>query len=429
MKKSVGAVFVCEGEILFIRRQEKLRDFPGYTSFPGGKVDSGESEEQALLREVREEVGVDLDQLREQGVVEKVELLGKTLSPSFNPVRFETHFFKVVLREKPQFKPDSSEIADIRWGSPADALSLYRTGNMLLVVPTLRIFEGLEKNIQEECLEGLDYEWDETKEVPAVEFVSGVLQLMPLSPTLPPADRTNVFLIGDGAHPILVDPSPLDAKEYDKLKRTLLRILGERRVRQIFLTHHHQDHHHLAPRLARELGADCIISEDSHHRIMEKWGKDYFDGITCRYVVKGDVPIQWQGEDVVVHEVPGHDRGQLALIPQSKSWALVGDLIQTIGTVVIAFPEGDMGEYFQSLERMIALKPKVIFPSHGIPLGGVGKLVETLKHRKMREEEISRLLGEKWSEQEIFDKIYSSLPSPLHTVAWATLRSHIRKLI
>ena len=429
MKKSVGAVFVCGEEVFFIRRQDNLRAFPGYTSFPGGKVDGGDATpEDALVREVQEEVGVDLRALQSKGLVEKMVIMGVAVSPAFNPDRFETHFFKIVLKQKVGFNPDCREIAEAQWAMPSKALSLYREGRMLLVPPTLRIFEALDEDRNTQWVDKLNYEYDDEAEVPAAEFISGVVQLMPLSPTLPPADRTNAFLIGDGKSCVLVDPSPLDRREYDKLKRTLGNVLEGRTIGQIFLTHHHRDHHNLAPLLAEEWGANLVLSEDTHRRILDKWGEDYFRGIVCEYKKEGDALTSWCGQSVVVHEVPGHDCGQLALIPESRRWAIVGDLIQTVGTVVIAAPEGNMQQYFQSLERMIALHPQVVFPSHGIPLGGSRKLVETLEHRKERERQIVQLLGEGSDEEGIFYRIYPDLPENLHEAARQTIRAHVLKI-
>ena len=429
MKKSVGAIFFCGEEVFFIRRQDSLRAFPGYISFPGGKVDRDDATlEDALFREVHEEVGIDLKELQKKEVVEKICPMGVAISPDFNPERFETHFFKIVLKKKIEFNPDCREISEAQWAIPSRVLSWYEEGRMLMVPPTLRIFEVLDKDRNAEWVEKLNYEYDREREVPVVECLSGVMQLMPLSPTLPPADRTNAFLIGDGKNCILVDPSPVDKREWDKLKRTLDSVLKGRRIEQIFLTHHHQDHHHLAPLLAEELGATFLLSEDTHGRILSKWGANYFRGITCRYKKQGDEVVKWRGESVIVHEVPGHDQGQLALIPESCLWAIVGDLIQTVGTVVIASPEGNMQEYFQSLKRMINLSPKAVFPSHGVPLGGVEKLRETLEHRRGRERQICELLGRGASEEEIFTEIYPHLPANLHTAAQQTIRAHILKI-
>src|SRR3546814_10346747 len=94
-------------------------------------------------------------------------------------------------------------------------------------------------------------------------------------------------------------------------------------------------------------------------------------------------------------------------MPDELAWGIVGDLIQGIGTVVIAKPEGDMRKYFATLERLIALNPRVIIPSHGMALGTVYRLEETLKHRRQREQQVLSLwregkdletmLGETWN--------------------------------
>ena len=88
---------------------------------------------------------------------------------------------------------------------------------------------------------------------------------------------------------------------------------------------------------------------------------------------------------------PGHDEGQMSIYPADLSWMIVSDLIQTVGTVVIGAPEGDMGKYFDSLNKVIQMNPKVVLPSHGIGIGGVDKIKITLDHRKMREKQVIKL--------------------------------------
>src|SRR3546814_7226144 len=63
---------------------------------------------------------------------------------------------------------------------------------------------------------------------------------------------------------------------------------------------------------------------------------DYFQGLAVHHYREGDVICRWLGRPVKVYEVPGHDEGQLALMPDDLAWCIVGDLIQGIGTVVIA---------------------------------------------------------------------------------------------
>src|SRR3546814_809639 len=136
------------------------------------------------------------------------------------------------------------------------------------------------------------------------------------------------------------------------------------------------------------------MSEDTQQRLFAKKGMDYFQGLAVHHYREGDVICRWLGRPVKVYEVPGHDEGQLALMPDDLAWCIVGDLIQGIGTVVIAKPEGDMRKYFATLERLIALNPRVIIPSHGMALGTVYRLEETLKHRRQREQQVLSLWRE-----------------------------------
>jgi 8-oxo-dGTP pyrophosphatase MutT (NUDIX family) len=50
-----------EAALILTRRALHLRHHPDQWAFPGGRVDAGESAEQAALRELAEEVGLDLD--------------------------------------------------------------------------------------------------------------------------------------------------------------------------------------------------------------------------------------------------------------------------------------------------------------------------------------------------------------------------------
>lgn len=55
----VGIVFNRDGEVLIAQRPED-KSYAGYWEFPGGKVEQGESPSKALVRELREELGIDL---------------------------------------------------------------------------------------------------------------------------------------------------------------------------------------------------------------------------------------------------------------------------------------------------------------------------------------------------------------------------------
>ena len=54
----------AEPGILLLHRPSHMRAHPGQIAFPGGKIDPGESPEQAALREAWEELGIDPEQVR-----------------------------------------------------------------------------------------------------------------------------------------------------------------------------------------------------------------------------------------------------------------------------------------------------------------------------------------------------------------------------
>ena len=208
----------------------------------------------------------------------------------------------------------------------------------------------------------------------------------------------------------------------------LLRTLQTEQLSSLFLTHHHPDHHEHAPELARRLNLPICMSEDTFTRIKQRHGGDYFSALQIELKRAGDCLTRWKGEAVRVHAVPGHDAGQLALAPESLRWFLVGDLIQSIGTVVVSPPEGDMAVYFETLEKIIRLDPQVIIPSHGLPMRGTSRLQTTLEHRRKREKSIQALLIEGKTPTEMLNIIYPQINPDLRPFALQNIAAHLGKL-
>lgn len=444
LRESVSAIFrVSQSEKIFgVKRQNYLSVFPGYTSFPGGKVDRTDREDAdklnetpfgipethwvALKREIQEELNFDIEENLD--LVQKISLFGTAITPEFNPYRFKAHFYLIDLVSEIDFNVDKGEASFGKWQDPKAWFEGYKSNELMMVPPIIRMLEELI-NAPPGVYEG-DGDLDiglphiEGREVPMIESLAGVKQFLPLSNTFPPANRTNCFIIGDAPNRFLIDPSPKNEEEYEKLKRSLDKVGFDK----IFISHHHPDHHEFIQRLYHDYKKPIFLSEKTVELISQKWGKEYLKGLPLYYLKEGDVIGQTLGRDLVVYEVPGHDEGQLALAPKDLSWFFVGDLIQTVGTVVIGGPEGDMKKYFESLEKVMALNPKYIIPSHGIAIGGIHKLKMTLKHRKHREEQIIELLKEGKNEDEILAVIYEDLDERLVKYARKTIKAHIKKI-
>lgn len=91
-------------EIVFTRRRDDLAQHPGQISFPGGRLETGETIEQAALREAREEVGLD---------PATVEVLGRLPAFYIPPSRF---WFQAVCgrwHTPHALVPQPSEVAEI----------------------------------------------------------------------------------------------------------------------------------------------------------------------------------------------------------------------------------------------------------------------------------------------------------------------------
>jgi ribonuclease/clavin/mitogillin len=434
MKKpilSVAVMLVFKEQVFLVRRQNFLNFFPGYTTFPGGKVDPEDHRPcdstpfatlkpeiaNAVIREAHEELGIDLT----AGIIGDVTPIGVAITPDINPYRFETHFIRIVLTQSPEMTVDENEAAWGKWYDLADFNVEDERGEHMMVPPMRWVLNAANEN--------LNFKWMElTPHYPAeltpyYEGIRGLTQFVPLSNTLPPADRTNSFYYGENVK-VLVDPSPKDEQEYNKFLKTL----DSFKVDCIFISHHHPDHHERSVNLAIDLNVDMYMSEFTRDILLEKKGADYFQDRTIHLLKEGDSLGDFHGEEVKIMEVPGHDEGQLALYPTSLKWFFAGDLFQGVGTVVIPEREGSMLKYFQTLKKVIKLNPKTVFPSHGIGLGGVNILEFVLKHRTHRETTILDFYQQGKSETEILQLVYPDLDKGLHRLALLNIYSHLTKL-
>ena len=114
---TVGALIQNdEGQVLLCDSHK----WPGIYTVPGGHVELGETCEEALVRECKEEVGLD---------IEVIELL--SIQQVIHPKEFwrnDTHFiffdYLCKTHGKQEAKVDADEIQSIIWVDPKDAFNL-----------------------------------------------------------------------------------------------------------------------------------------------------------------------------------------------------------------------------------------------------------------------------------------------------------------
>ena len=57
----VGAILIHNEKILLVKRSNNLKVMPNKYEFPGGKVEAGETLQEALIRELKEELSIDIN--------------------------------------------------------------------------------------------------------------------------------------------------------------------------------------------------------------------------------------------------------------------------------------------------------------------------------------------------------------------------------
>lgn len=106
----VGAVVIRAGTVLAAQRSQTM-SLPGLWEFPGGKIESRESPQEALAREMQEEL------LCRVSVGERVE--ATTYEYEFGVVTLTT-FYATIL----DVEPHVTEHADLRWITMEDLHNL-----------------------------------------------------------------------------------------------------------------------------------------------------------------------------------------------------------------------------------------------------------------------------------------------------------------
>jgi 8-oxo-dGTP diphosphatase len=110
---AVIAVMRKDDRILAILRGPGVIS-PGWWTFPGGRIEPGESEEAALVREMSEELAL------------AVTPVTKVWECDTDDGDFHLHWWTVRI-DAGELDPEPSEIAETRWVTPAEFLQLEPT--------------------------------------------------------------------------------------------------------------------------------------------------------------------------------------------------------------------------------------------------------------------------------------------------------------
>ena len=239
---------------------------------------------------------------------------------------------------------------------------------------------------------------------------------------------TSTFIVGKGSVAV-IDPGPDD----DAHLAALLDALRGETVSHIFVTHSHADHSPLTPKLKAATGAttyayDGVTAEQSSGlRLDASIDHDFVPDVR---LADGDV-VEGPGWSLKALFTPGHMSNHMCFALSQEQALFAGDHVMAWATSVIAPPDGDMGQYFASLRKLLDRDDQVYHPSHGPSRLDPLPLVRGyLAHRRMREAAIlSRVTQGARTIREIVAQIYADVDPRLHTAATLSTRAHLDHLI
>ena len=191
------------------------------------------------------------------------------------------------------------------------------------------------------------------------------------NPGMMTLDGTNTWVLREpgAARCVVVDPGPIENGHVDVLDEQT----GD--VGLVLLTHHHFDHSETAVDLANRKGCPVRALDPAY----------CFNGDP----LTDDELIDVDGLSLRVVTTPGHTADSISLVLPAEKALLSGDMVLGRGTTVVAYPDGQLGPYFDSIERMRALavagEVDRIWPAHGPVLDdALGTLEHYLVHRRQR---------------------------------------------
>lgn len=229
-------------------------------------------------------------------------------------------------------------------------------------------------------------------------------------------EGTNSYVVAapDSGSVVVVDPGPLDEGH-------LAALAAAGTVELVLITHRHADHTAAVRRFAALTGAPVRA----------------FDPAYCvaEAPLRADEEIRAAGVALQVLAAPGHTSDSVCFrLPDdgANGSVLTGDTILGRGTTVLDYPDGTLGDYLSTLERLSGLGAATVLPGHGPVHPDLGALVRSYQdHRAERLEQIREALastGPDAAPGEVADLVYSDIPANVRAAAELSVAAQLAYL-
>ena len=249
----------------------------------------------------------------------------------------------------------------------------------------------------------------------------GIARLLADNPSPYTFTGTQTYLVGD-AEAVVIDPGP----DLPGHVEAIVAALGGRRLVAIACTHTHRDHSPPSRALAAATGAPVVgcapLAIDS---VGPRADASFdFDYAPDRVLGDGEA-IEVDGKRLVAVATPGHTSNHLCFAFGDALFS--GDHVMGWSTTVVVPPDGDMGAYMQSLDKLRRRDDRIYYPAHGPAVTRPQQLVRgMIGHRMQRERQIlKRLKAGDRTVAEIVAAAYPGLDPRLVPAAGGSVTAHL----
>ena len=275
-----------------------------------------------------------------------------------------------------------------------------------------------------------------TRSDPADMFTGKLKQISPLvgrvlapNPSPFTYTGTQTYLVGggvpDGGDIAIIDPGPDDAEHL----AALMDAMAGRPVRAILCTHTHRDHSPAARPLAERTGAPIIgcaplTLEDDGPRADAAFDSAYQPDS----ILADGGQVKGQGWTLEAVATPGHTSNHLCFALLEEGALFTGDHVMGWSTSVVSPPDGDMGDYMRSMQRLADREDAIYYPAHGDAVENPRRLVRGMMgHRKQREGQILRFLERNGASEipAMVAEMYKGVDPRLHSAAGRSVLAHL----
>ncbi len=235
---------------------------------------------------------------------------------------------------------------------------------------------------------------------------------------------TQTYIVGAGPDVAVIDPGPAEEAHIS----AILDAVGDATIKAIMCTHTHRDHSPAAAPLAEKTGAPVVgcaplVIETDLPRSDEAFDQTYDPD----RVMEDGEQMTGTGWTLTAIHTPGHTSNHICFALEESGALFTGDHVMGWSTSVVIPPDGDMGDYMKSLERLQARDDSIYYSAHGEPITKPKQLVRgMIGHRRQRENQILRLLGEQARPTPDFiPEMYKGLDPKLHKAAEMSVTAHL----